>query len=103
MSHQLTVSWKASTDKVDGYWVYRSTTSGAESSETTPINSTIITGTSYTDTTIQNYNIYYYEVRASYKGILSVVSSQVVSAKVLPYQNPTNIWESFVNWIEGIF
>lgn len=102
MAHQLTINWTASTDPVDGYNVYRSTISGGESSETSPLNLTLIIGTSYIDTTIENFNTYYYEVRASYKGILSVVSSQVVSAEVLPYQNPSNVWQKFVNWIEGL-
>ena len=61
--HDVVLSWTASTASgVTGYNVYRGTTSDGESS--TPLNSSAITGTSYTDTNVQAGQTYYYVVTA---------------------------------------
>ena len=54
---QVTLSWTASTSQVVGYNVYRSSTSGGPY---TKLNSTLLTGTSYTDTAVQHGATYYY-------------------------------------------
>ena len=61
---QVNLSWTASSSTVTGYNVYRSSTSGSES--TTPINSSPLssTATSYQDTTVVAGNTYYYTVKA---------------------------------------
>ncbi|HEX4145358.1 MAG TPA: fibronectin type III domain-containing protein [Pirellulales bacterium] len=61
---QVNLSWTASDSTVTGYDVYRSTTSGAET--TTPINSSPLspTATSYQDTSVLAGNTYYYTVKA---------------------------------------
>jgi hypothetical protein len=51
------LSWSASTSTVTGYNVYRSTTSG---SGYTKLDSSLITGTTYDDTTVQTGNTYFY-------------------------------------------
>jgi hypothetical protein len=62
-SHDVILSWTASTTSgVVGYNVYRGTTSGGESS--TPLNSTPISGTTYTDESLVAGTTYYYVVTA---------------------------------------
>jgi hypothetical protein len=60
---QVNLSWTASDSTVTGYNVYRSTTSGGES--TTPLNSSPLspTATSYQDTSVLAGNTYYYTVK----------------------------------------
>jgi len=70
VSHSATINWSASTSTVSGYNVYRSTTSGGPY---TKVNSSLVTGTSYTDTTVQASQTYFYVVT-------SVDSSNVESA-----------------------
>jgi hypothetical protein len=55
--HTAMLTWKASTSKVNGYNVYRSTTSG---SGFTKINSSLVTTTSFEDSTVQNGKTYFY-------------------------------------------
>ncbi len=62
-SHDVILSWTASvTPGVTGYYVYRGTTSGGESS--TPLNSTLLDATSYTDESVSAGATYYYVVMA---------------------------------------
>ena len=61
--HNVSLSWTASsTSGVVGYNIYRGTTSGGESS--TPLNSTPVSGTSYTDEAVTAGTTYYYVVTA---------------------------------------
>jgi hypothetical protein len=61
--HDVGLSWTASsTSGVVGYNVYRGTCSGGESS--TPLNSTPISGTTFTDETVTAGTTYYYVVTA---------------------------------------
>lgn len=80
MAHQVAMSWTASTDAVDGYNVYRGTAAGAESS--TPLNAALVSGTSYTDSSVTP-GTWFYVVKASKGGALSVVSDEI-SAVILP-------------------
>jgi fibronectin type 3 domain-containing protein len=60
-SHDVILSWTASTTTgVTGYNVYRGTTSGGESS--TPLNSTPISATTFTDEGVTAGTEYYYQV-----------------------------------------
>jgi hypothetical protein len=62
-THDVFLSWAASsTPGVVGYDVYRGLTSGGESA--TPLNSSPINETTYTDTTVQAGQTYYYVVKA---------------------------------------
>jgi hypothetical protein len=63
-THDVILSWTASatTSGVVGYNVYRGTSSGGESS--TPLNSTPINGTTYTDESVTAGATYYYVVTA---------------------------------------
>jgi len=62
-THDVMLSWTASTTPgVMGYNVYRGTTSGGESA--TPLNSSPITSTTYTDENVTAGATYYYHVTA---------------------------------------
>jgi fibronectin type 3 domain-containing protein len=60
--HEAALSWQASTSAVAGYNVYRGTMSGGPY---TQINSALVSGTSYMDTTVQSGQSYYYVVTAT--------------------------------------
>jgi len=60
-THTVSLSWNASTSNVIGYNVYRGTTNGGPYSK---INSVLVAGTQYTDTTVANTTTYYYVARA---------------------------------------
>jgi hypothetical protein len=75
VSHSVTLSWTASASAVSGYNVYRSTVSGGPY---TVLNSSLITTTSYTDTTVQAGTTYYYVVTSvNSSGVESADSTQV--------------------------
>ncbi len=75
MQHSVDVNWGASTSTVAGYNVYRGTVSGGPYSK---INSTLITGLTYTDNTVSSGATYYYVVTAvTADGTESSFSSQV--------------------------
>ena len=61
-AHSVSLSWTASTStNISGYNVYRSNTSGGPY---TKVNGSLITSTSYTDTTVQAGQTYYYVATA---------------------------------------
>lgn len=60
-AHSVALSWLASTSVVVGYNVYRSTVSGAQFAR---VNSALLTGLAYTDTTVQSGVVYYYVTTA---------------------------------------
>ena len=81
-THDVILSWTASTTPgVVGYDVYRGATSGGESA--TPLNSSPINGTTYTDATVQAGQTYYYVVTAvASNGVTQSADSNQVSATV---------------------
>lgn len=76
VTRSATLSWIASsTPGVTGYNVYRATTSGGY---TTPSNPTPISGTQFTDSTVQPGQTYYYVVNAiNAAGVESPYSNEV--------------------------
>jgi hypothetical protein len=76
------LTWTASsTSGVVGYYIYRGTSSGGES--TTPINSTPVTGTTFTDATVSSGTKYYYYLTAvASDGVTQSVPSNEASATV---------------------
>jgi fibronectin type 3 domain-containing protein len=60
-THDVILTWSASPGAA-GYDIYRGSSSGGESS--TPLNSAPVTGPSYTDTTVQAGQTYYYKITA---------------------------------------
>src|SRR5271169_302142 len=60
-THTVTLTWQASTSPVAGYYVYRSTTPGANYVR---IQTTLIQGLSFTDASVQSGVTYYYVARA---------------------------------------
>jgi hypothetical protein len=73
--HSVALSWNASTSTVSGYNIYRSTLSGGSYIR---INSSLVAGLSYTDSTVQNTTTYYYVTTAvDNTGVESAYSNQV--------------------------
>ena len=70
VSHSVTLTWTASTSTVSGYNIYRSAVSGGPY---TKLNSAVVATTTYTDSTVQAGQTYFYVVT-------SVDSSNVESA-----------------------
>jgi hypothetical protein len=60
-SHSVDLTWTASTSQVNGYNIYRGGQSGGPY---TKMNSTLISSTLYTDTTVQEAQTYFYVVTA---------------------------------------
>jgi len=81
-SHDVILSWTGSTTPgVMGYYVYRGTTSGGESS--TPLNSTPINGTTYTDENVTAGAAYYYVVTAvASNGVTQSAASNEAGATI---------------------
>ena len=81
-THDVILSWTASTTPgVVGYNVFRGTTSGGESA--TPLNSSPINGTTYSDSTVQAGQTYYYVVTAvASNDVTQSADSNQVSANV---------------------
>ncbi len=81
-SHDVVLSWTASaTAGVTGYYIYRGTASGGESS--TALNSTSLDGTSYTDASVAAGTTYYYVVKAvGSNGVTLSAASTEASATV---------------------
>lgn len=91
--HTVKLSWTASIDAVDGYNVYRAT--NAPGTETSPaINSSLVTGTTYTDT-VPGPGAYDYVVTSMENGAESIHSNEV-AALVLPFP-PTNLVVNEIN------
>lgn len=81
VQHSASLTWTASTSAAAGYRIYRSTTSG---SGYVLLNSVLVPGTTYTDSTVQSGKTYYYAVTAiDSSGNESTQSNQV--GVVIPY------------------
>ncbi|HZR63497.1 MAG TPA: FG-GAP-like repeat-containing protein [Terriglobales bacterium] len=86
ISHSVTLTWGASTTPYVAYNVYRSNTSGAYN--TTPLAS--VSATSYTDSTVQAGQIYFYVVKAvdaTHPNNLSAPSNEAMA--VIPASSGT--------------
>lgn len=59
--HSVALTWNASTSVVSGYHVYRSTVSGGGY---TKVNSSLVGGLNYTDSSVQSAQTYYYVTTA---------------------------------------
>jgi hypothetical protein len=82
-SHYVSLSWTASTSSgVTGYNIYRGTASGGPYSQ---LNTSLITGTSYTDSSVVAGQTYYYVAGAvNSSGTQSAYSSQASAAVPSP-------------------
>ena len=75
ITHSVTLNWTASTSSVAGYNVYRSAVSGGPY---TIVNSSLITTTQFTDSTVQAGQTYYYVVTSvDSTGVNSSYSNEV--------------------------
>jgi fibronectin type 3 domain-containing protein len=78
VQHSVALTWNASTSTVSGYNVYRSTVSG---SGYTKLDSSLVSGLTYTDSTVLNTTTYYYVTTAvDSSGTESVYSNEVSAA-----------------------
>jgi hypothetical protein len=78
--HSVDLSWSPSIDPVQGYNVYRGTTSGGP--YPTKLNSSPLPGTSYTDSTVQSGTTYFYVATAVDANFLESVYSNEASAVI---------------------
>jgi fibronectin type 3 domain-containing protein len=82
VQHTAVLSWQASGSTAAGYNVYRSSTSGGPY---TRLNSTIDATASYSDSTVQSGQTYYYVVtQLDSTGLESGYSSQVTAVIPTP-------------------
>ena len=79
VSHAVTLNWGASTSSVAGYNVYRSTVSGGPY---TKQNSSLISTTSYTDSSVQGGQTYFYVVTSVDSTSMESTFSNEVSATI---------------------
>lgn len=79
-AHAAILSWTASTTPNATYNVYRATSSSGPF--TTPVNTSAITGTTFTDTTVQAGQTYYYVATAVSGGVESADSGPPVQATI---------------------
>lgn len=80
LPHSVDISWTASTSSgVNGYHIYRSTTSGGTYSL---ISSGLQSGTAYTDSTVQSGMTYFYMVRAVDTAGAESANSNVATAVI---------------------
>lgn len=94
MAHSATLTWTGSTDPVAGYNVYRGTNPPGNEGAT-PINSALITGTTYEDDTVTaGEKVDYVITAVSSSGVESVHSNEV--SAVIPLAAPTNLAISVV-------
>jgi fibronectin type 3 domain-containing protein len=82
VQHSTTLSWTASTSTVMGYNAYRGTVSGGPY---TKLNASVNTSTTYTDSTVQSGQTYFYVVTAvDSSGVESSYSNQASGAIPTP-------------------
>jgi fibronectin type 3 domain-containing protein len=79
-SHSVALSWSASTSTVNGYNVYRGTTSNGP--YPTKLNSSLVTVIDYTDTTVASGVTYYYVVTSVNSSNVESVDSNQATAVV---------------------
>jgi hypothetical protein len=88
MSHQVNLSWTASTDPVDGYNVLRGTVSGGPY---TQVNAALVTVDAFSDVgPFPNLGPFFY-VAESVKGTTVSTFSNETPAVFLPPLPPTNL------------
>lgn len=88
MAHSVSLSWVASVDPVDGYNVYKGTNPPGNEAAT-PLNSTLIVGTTYVDSTVVAGQRADYVVTAVKAGVESIHSNEVTT--VIPPGPPTGL------------
>lgn len=80
MAHSVQLSWNADPDASLGYNLYRGAAAGAE---TTLVNASLITTTTYTDVS-PNVGENFYVVKAVATGNIEALPSNEVSTVILP-------------------
>jgi fibronectin type 3 domain-containing protein len=76
-AHSVTLNWNASSSTVSGYNVYRSTTNGSGYAK---VNSSLVGGMTYSDSSVQGGTTYYYVTTAvDSSGTESAYSNQATA------------------------
>lgn len=89
MAHSAILTWQASTDAVAGYNIYRGTNPPGNEGAT-PINASLVTLLTYTDTTVvAGEKVDYVVTAVSAAGVESVHSNEV--SAVIPVSAPTGL------------
>ncbi len=89
MAHSAVLNWVASVDTVAGYNVYRGTNPPGNEG-TTPINTSLVTGTTYTDLAVTaGEKVDYVITAVSSVGVESVHSNEV--SATIPIFPPTGL------------
>jgi hypothetical protein len=76
--HSVTITWTASPSAIQGYYVYRSSSSGTSTGTPVRLNVRVVEGTQYTDHTVeagQTYN--YYVTSVDLRGTESAPSAHL--------------------------
>jgi len=81
IAHSAALSWTASTSVVTGYNIYRGTVSGGPYAK---LNSSLIALTTYTDSTVQSGQTYFYIVTAVDASNVESAYSNEISA-IIPF------------------
>jgi fibronectin type 3 domain-containing protein len=82
-AHSVDLTWTASTSTVSGYNVYRREQS--QTSYTSKLNSSLVAGTTYTDSTVEAGKAYFYVARAvDSNGVESVNSNEAQAVVPFP-------------------
>jgi fibronectin type 3 domain-containing protein len=93
-SHSVALSWIASTSTVAGYNAYRGNQSGGPY---TKLNSSLVTTTAYTDSTVQAGQTYFYVATAvTSSGVESVYSN--AAQATLPSSSPLSVSPTSLNF-----
>lgn len=79
LPHSVSLSWGASTSTVVGYNIYRGNQSGGPY---TKLNSSVVPGTTYTDSTVQSGQMYFYVATALDSNNVESVFSNEASAVI---------------------
>jgi hypothetical protein len=79
VSHSVDLSWGASTSQVVGYNIYRSVAAGGPF---TRVNNTVVTGVTFTDSSVQSGATYYYAATAVDSGNSESAYSNIAIALV---------------------
>jgi len=79
VQHSVALTWNASTSTVSGYNVYRSTVSGTGYAK---LNSSLVSGLAYTDSSVLNGTTYFYVTTAVDSGGKESIYSNQVQAVI---------------------
>ncbi|WP_135852603.1 fibronectin type III domain-containing protein [Halorussus salinus] len=101
-SNEIDLSWTA-VDQADGYYVYRAESSGSSTADYSRVADLTAGTTSWTDTSLENGERYFYRVAAYYGGTADTLSDETSGVTDLPSAAGVSIDDSVedelsLNW-----